>query len=148
MKAEFDVSDIPIAQSVKVSNLRKSYPKQKDIDLEKWIDMIDEKGEHSNMYVGRKGRIFITENNEKRIYHYPGSKWGNPFKVGTDLASCLQLYEKHVRQTLIKDLHELKGKRIGCFCDMKPYSDTKTNTKFVETCHTHVLIRLYKEFCC
>jgi len=61
------------------------------------------------------------------------SKWGNPFKIGRDgnRTVCIQKYRDYVlsRPDLMTSLHELKGKRLGCWC--KP-----------STCHGDVLAEL------
>lgn len=129
-----ELKNLPTTECVKISFLRKKYKNIKDIDLEKWISM----GE--NFYVGRNGRIWITdlETKDKKIFHYKGSKWLNPYKVSKKdytLEESLKLYRKHIiDNNLIKDLHELTGKNLGCFCDQK------------NDCHAKVLVELYKEF--
>lgn len=111
---------------VKVASLRKVYGK--DINLRLWLENPD------NLYVGRNGRIFIDE----EVFHYPASKWGNPFKVtGKDsysLEESLRLYREHVLGSeLVNDLEELKGKTLGCWCDQSG------------DCHAKVLKELYEE---
>jgi len=76
-----------------------------------------------------------------------GSKWGNPYthlKGKTkaqfqviDREESIEKYEEWIRQqpNLINDLHELKGKRLGCYC--VPYYH----------CHGEVLVKLIEEFC-
>lgn len=98
-------------------------------DLDNWIQ------DPKNLYVGRHGRIFITDpvTKDKRIFHYPASKWANPYKVGRDhtLEQSIDLYVKHLNDSrLINDIHELRGKRLGCFCDQS------------EICHAQVLADL------
>lgn len=67
------------------------------------------------------------------VYIGRPSKWGNPFKVGVDhkRGECVDLYEEYIlqRPELLADLHELKGKTLGCWC--KPYR-----------CHGDVLVKL------
>ena len=124
----------PTTECVKISFLRKNYKDIKDIDLEKWIFM------DKNLYVGRKGRIWITDpkTKEKKIFNYKSSKWANPYKVGKKdytLEESLKLYKKYIiDNNLVKDLHELNGKNLGCFCDQK------------NDCHAKVLVELYKEY--
>jgi hypothetical protein len=57
---------------IKVDNLRKhGYS-----DLEEWMNT------PGNIYVGRRGRIFITyPDKSRKVFVYEGSKWGNPYKV-------------------------------------------------------------------
>ena len=65
-----------------------------------------------------------------------GSKWGNPFIIGKDgnREEVIEKYEKYIRNKpeLLKDLIELKGSRLGCFC-------------WPNHCHGHVLIELIEE---
>lgn len=114
----------PTTQCIKVSHLRKKY-NDPNINLRKWMEM------ENNLYVGRHGRIFIN----KEIFHYPASKWKNPYKVSDyTLAESLALYEEHIRKNLVQDLKELSDKSLGCFCDQS------------NPCHAQVLVKLYNEF--
>ncbi len=76
------------------------------------------KKENYDVYIGRPG------------------KWGNPFSIGKDgtREQVLYLYEEWIRNNLIllNDLHELKGKILGCWC-------------FPNLCHGDILIKLIKE---
>jgi hypothetical protein len=63
--------------------------------------------------------------------------WGNPYLVSEfGRAGAIERYEKYIRNSEIhlKRLHELKGKKLGCYC--KP-----------QYCHGDVLVKLVKEFC-
>ena len=64
------------------------------------------------------------------------SKWGNPFVIGVhgNRADVIKKYKKYIlnRPELLDALHELKGKRLGCYC--KPAA-----------CHGDVLVELVKE---
>jgi hypothetical protein len=72
---------------------------------------------------------------KREFFHYSDSKWGNPYKVPEySLEESLRLYEIHVREKLLKDIQELEGKTLGCFCDQ------------TQPCHTKVLVKLFKEF--
>lgn len=114
---------------VKVKELRKNGYQ----DLESWMSDPD------NLYVGRRGRIWITDpvTKEKKIFHYSDSKWANPYKVGDKpgqytLEKSIDLYKDHlIASNLIDDIDELEGKRLGCFClQNKP-------------CHAQVLVELF-----
>lgn len=87
--------------------------------------------EHYDVYIGR------------------GSKWGNPFThikdkqtkaqyVVNSREEAIEAYHVWITRGdgkhLMNDLHELKGKTLGCFC--KPKS-----------CHGDVLVQLVEEFC-
>ena len=75
-------------------------------------------------------------------YVYIGrpSKWGNPFSYKPNTLAkykvknreeSIQAYEKWIKTQpqLMKDLHELKGKVLGCWCKPLP-------------CHGDVLLKL------
>lgn len=70
------------------------------------------------------------------IYIGRPSKWGNPFAIGVDgnRAEVIRKYEEWIRTRphLMADLHELRGKVLGCWCAPKP-------------CHGDVLIKLVEE---
>ena len=86
-------------------------------NLREWMQ------DENNAYVGRNGRIFITENGEKTIYHYPKSKWHNPYRADktNTLDDVLDLYSQHLDNVLqdeenMKEFLLLKGKVLGCWC--------------------------------
>ena len=61
------------------------------------------------------------------------TKWGNPFVIGHDgmtRSDVIEKYEEYLlgNRELMNDLHELKGKVIGCFCSP-------------EACHGDVLAK-------
>lgn len=70
------------------------------------------------------------------VYIGRPSKWGNPYIIGRDgnRADVIKKYKQHVLQhpELLDALHELKGKRLGCYC--KPAA-----------CHGDVLVKLVEE---
>ena len=77
-----------------------------------------------NIYIGRGTR------------ELPPSKWGNPYKVGTQKGRYSQkeavlLYEAYIlaSDTLRSSLCELQGKSLGCWCVPDP-------------CHGEVLLRM------
>lgn len=52
------------------------------------------------------------------------SKWGNPFLIGRD-GSREEVIEKYrgwmaTQSRLMDEIHELKDKRLGCFCAPQP----------------------------
>lgn len=100
-------------------------------DLEHWLSNPD------NMYVGSAGRIFITDKktNTKKIFHYEGSKWKNPFNLKKyTIKESLQRYSIHLfTSKLIFDVDELRGKNLGCYC----HQDRTDNG--VPMCHTQIL---------
>lgn len=64
------------------------------------------------------------------------TKWGNPFKIGIDgtREECIAKYEKWLLKhpKLVRQLPELKGKVLGCWC--KP-----------EACHGDILLKYLNE---
>ena len=79
------------------------------------------------------------------VYIGRGSKWGNPysFKKGTKAKyvvesreTAIEAYRNYIlnKPELLKDLHELKGKTLGCFCKPK-------------ACHGDVLVELVEKYC-
>lgn len=71
------------------------------------------------------------------VYIGRPSKWGNPFVIGKDGSrdEVVQRYEQWIltQDDLLKDLHELKGKTLGCFC--KPAA-----------CHGDILVKLVEKY--
>ena len=66
------------------------------------------------------------------IYIGRPSKWGNPFIIGQDgnRAQVVAKFEKYlITSSLIKDIQELKGKVLGCWC--RPYCP----------CHGDILVK-------
>lgn len=130
-------------QCVKVSELRKiGY-----VSLEDWMN------DDNNVYVGRKGRIFITEEivddetnekkKERRYFGYEGSVYQNPFNLKKySLRRSLRKYRRHlIRKIRSKEISisELQGKTIGCFCKMSHNSDELD-------CHTKIIYEVYKKY--
>lgn len=70
------------------------------------------------------------------VYIGRPSKWGNPFTLGRDgtREEVIMKYHRWIldQPGLLKDVHELIGKRLGCFCAPLP-------------CHGDVLLGLAEE---
>lgn len=90
---------------------------------------------------------------ENTVYVGRPGKWGNPFKVGeatwnprnermslitpNDIEECIDLFRVYIEKGMkksstwmYKDLHELRGKNLACFCFLdKP-------------CHADVLLEI------
>ncbi|MHB1910116.1 MAG: DUF4326 domain-containing protein [Nitrososphaerales archaeon] len=99
---------------IKVAELRK----QGYRDLLHWLE------DPNHIYIGRN-----------MVYYVPGSersKWCNNYtvkKYGRE--ECLKLYKEHViKSGLIKDIEELRGMTMGCWCSVE------------EPCHGKILIEL------
>jgi len=79
-----------------------------------------------DLYIGR----------ENSHYGLLQSKWANPFVIGKDGTrdEVIAMYEEYIELTDLKnDLHELKGKTLGCWCHP-------------QACHGDVLIKLYNKY--
>lgn len=109
-------------QCVKVASLRKvGYE-----SLKEWL------GDPNNVYVGRRGRIFI----DKVIFHYPGSAYANPFPLSNHtLEESLELYKTHLEESGL-DPSKLRGKVLGCFCAQERFPDGSPK------CHAQILADL------
>lgn len=62
----------------------------------------------------------VTVRDPHDVYIGRSSIWGNPFVIGRD-GTREQVIEKYrlllsTRQDLLDRLHELKGKRLACYC--------------------------------
>jgi hypothetical protein len=81
----------------------------------------------------KQTRVVHCKREEYDIYIGRPSKWGNPFQIGKDgnRQEVIRKYREYIlsNDELLKDLHELKGKTLGCWC--KPSS-----------CHGDVLVDL------
>jgi hypothetical protein len=68
----------------------------------------------------KRKTIVVHRNMPHDVYIGRPSKWGNPYIVGKDgtRKEVIAKYEKHLLQhpELMNALHELKGKRIACWC--------------------------------
>eukprot|EP00438_Fugacium_kawagutii_P024936 Skav213193 [mRNA] locus=scaffold2826:153190:153777:+ [translate_table: standard] len=63
--------------SVKVASLREAGYE----NFQTWLE------DAQNLYVGRRGRIFIHDpDGSKRIFHFASSKWHNPFAVSKTMS--------------------------------------------------------------
>jgi exodeoxyribonuclease-3 len=116
-------NDNTSAVCTKVSNLRKEGYE----NFKEWLK------DDNNIYVGRRGRMFVN----KEIFHFTGSKWSNPYKVSEDhysLYESIILYKQHlITSGLIYNLEELRGKKLGCFCDQ------------TQICHAQVLVDILEK---
>ena len=81
----------------------------------------------------KKTKVVNLRKEEYDVYIGRGSKWGNYFKVGRDgtRKEVIAKYKETImlNEELMNCLHELKGKRLGCFCKPKE-------------CHGDVLVEL------
>ena len=115
----------PVCVNVKVKYIRPKYDNLKD-----WCE------DDNNVYCGRRGVVFITDDNGvKSRYPKSDSKYCNPYKINknNDREQVLKKYEIYARKKFSKeDILSLENKNLGCWC--KPLD-----------CHCDILIKLYKE---
>jgi hypothetical protein len=81
-------------------------------------------------------RVVHCKKEKYDVYIGRPSKWGNPFEIGKDgtREEVIEKYKKYLlsRPNLLKDISELKGKILGCWC--KPLA-----------CHGDILAELADE---
>lgn len=85
-------------------------------------------------------------------WRLPGSKWANPFRLSdfkNNRAAVLEAYEAHIRNSpeLLDMLHELRGKRLGCWCVEKrclTCGRPRMSCPHLD-CHGDVLVKLLEE---
>jgi hypothetical protein len=111
-----------------VVNVRVKYIRPTYENLKEWID------DENNEYIGRGGIVFIDG---VRFPENP-SIWANPFKSEISREESLRKFKEYIikkieKENLYKDLLELDGKKLGCWC--KP-----------ESCHGDVLVELINEY--
>jgi hypothetical protein len=107
---------------IKVKNIRPKYD-----NLKKWME------NKNNVYIGRKGVLII----DGQRFPKQDSIWANRFKIGKDGTrdEVIELYRKDLLNKFrmgnikIKQLLELDGKTLGCWCKPEP-------------CHGDVIIDL------
>ena len=89
-----------------------------NVDRRKWIQ------NPKNVYIGRKK------------YPLEASKWANPYPISKteNRETVVNRFEFYIRNNgqLLKDIHQLKGKNLGCWCAPK-------------RCHGNILQQLVKE---
>ena len=86
------------------------------------------------MYISMSNTLVVNLRKKAYdVYIGRGSKWGNQFKIGPDgtREDVIEKYRKYIlnKPELLKSLHELKGKTLGCYC--KPLA-----------CHGDILVEL------
>lgn len=105
----------PKVVNVKVAELKKiGYD-----SLQEWLK------DPNHVYVGRDMTWAVKSAH--------GSKWHNPFKINDyGIEECLKKYEVYILKNteLLKDIKELKGKDLGCWC--VPFHG----------CHAQILLKL------
>lgn len=137
--SDLDKKLINLSQSMetKVVNVKVKYIRPKYKDLEDWMNNPD------NVYIARRGVVFITdpETGSKKRYPPKDSIWANPYKVGKDgtrdeVVEKYRIYIKDKFPDLKSMLTELKGKNLGCWCRTE---------QAIEKCHGDVLVDLIND---
>jgi plasmid maintenance system antidote protein VapI len=82
-------------------------------------------------------RVVHCKKEKYDVYIGRPSKWGNPFVIGKDgdRLEVIQKYKNWLLNNpeLLKDIHELQDKVLGCWCHPK-------------ICHGDVLVELLSDF--
>lgn len=71
-------------------------------------------------------RVVNIRNEKCEVYIGRGSKWGNPFRMrnqsNDERKRVIDEFHRYLLATpkLMADLHELRGKTIGCYCAPLP----------------------------
>ena len=96
--------------------------------MERWeADLLQKDG------AGVLNGVYIGRGSKRR--GVPGSKWGNPFKIGQDgsRSDVVSKFREYIaKSALMNELEELKAKTILCHCEP------------TEECHGDVLVELVK----
>jgi len=114
--------DIPKVINIRVAELRNGSAGSRMYNsLQEWLD-----ADPNHMYIGRDMTFYVPGAEQ--------SKWHNPYSTRAwALKNSLEMYKEHIKDSgLKKDLKELKGKTLGCWC--KP-----------GRCHGDVLVEMYKK---
>jgi len=111
-----------------IENVKVKYIRPKGYNnLKEWVK------DTKNEYIGRAGIVFI----DGERYPKRSSPFQNPFKIGKDGVrdEVIDKYRSYIidniekNQTLMKQLINMKGKRLGCWC-------------YPDACHGDVLLEL------
>lgn len=120
--------------SVCVSDIRPKYA-----DLYEWMQ------DETNVYIARKGIVFIERNGIKFRYPPNDSIWANPYKISdtTSREDVIDLYRQHLTKCIksgkitVDQLLSLDGKTLGCWC--------KKNGADIP-CHGDVIVEMINKY--
>ena len=80
--------------------------------------------------------VNLKNNDEYDVFIGRPSKWENPYRIGKDgnRKECIDKFRNYLleNEELTKDLWQLDGKVLGCFCKPLP-------------CHGDVIVQLIEE---
>ena len=119
-----------------VVNCKVKYIRPKYNNLKEWMN------DPNNVYIGRAGVVFITneETGNKERFPKSSSEFANPFKVGKDgtREEVIEKYKNYITKKLEEDillqeeLLKMKSKHLGCWCAPEP-------------CHGNILLELLSD---
>ncbi len=93
--------------------------------------------------------IYIGRQQTQGGWNLEGSKWQNPFKIGKDHTAtdvCQKYYDYVKNGPLMADIEELRGKVLGCWCDIvESHGRTLEQRLEKPQCHGEVLLKLLAE---
>jgi hypothetical protein len=114
-------------------------PGQSDWNLRDWM------AQENNVYIGRRGIVFVNTESGKVRWPPEDSIWSNPFHIGKeykgnalgpegkrllkgkilDREQVLCLYRTYIEKKIreepeIYNLETLRGKQLGCWCKPEP----------------------------
>jgi hypothetical protein len=120
----------------KVVNVKVQYIRPKYNNLKEWCE------DPNNIYIARKGVVFVKTETGKERYPKQDSIWANPFKIDKDneRENLIDKYRTYIFDKLEKEpqlrveLKKLQSKSLGCWC--KP-----------EACHGDVLLEAIEKYC-
>lgn len=133
-------ADTTLVVNVKVKYLRSgdaSMSHKKYNNLKEWME------DPNNVYIARRGIVFI--NGER--FPKKDSIWANPFKISAEspVDDCCEKYRDYISEklekdeNLVKELLNLKGKNLGCWCKEK---DVHPQNR----CHGDIILELIKKY--
>lgn len=93
--------------------------------------------------------IYIGRRQTQGGWNLEGSKWQNPFKIGKDQTAtdvCSKYYDYVKNGPLMAELEELRGKVLGCWCDIVESPGRTLEQRLNNPqCHGEVLLKLLAE---
>ena len=102
-----------------VVNCKVQYIRPEYNNLQEWCN------DTNNIYIGRKGIVFIEENGIKQRFPKNNSVLCNPYKINNiqDRENVIKKYKEYFYNRInnndeefITELKKCKGKKLGCWC--------------------------------
>ena len=105
-----------------VVNVKVEFIRPKYQNLQEWCEDSD------NVYIARKGIVFVNSAQGKERYPKQDSIWANPFKISATNVreTVIEQYRKYIFDKLEREpalrleLAKLIGKNLGCWCKPGP----------------------------